>query len=307
MAFDPALELNIRFANRPKSASVNSAGLKINYLEWGDPSSPTLLLLHGFTSHAHCWDFLADALCAKYRLIALDLPGHGDSDWSKRGYSVSIFRKALDSFCDQMKLQSFSLLGMSLGGMIGMDFASRYPQRLNKLIIVDAGPKVPNGGRRDQIVQFFGGRSRFTSTEDAFVYRRSQESRCIEYMERYLTYYAVKQMRDGSWTWKFDSLFRNPLMLLLKTQQPNLWECLPDIKCPVLLLNGELSMVLKSDAAKKMAELIPDCRLVTFKDTAHRIHIERPQEFEDQVSAFLQSPKGVGSFSKGSHATSIGD
>lgn len=305
MSFDPALELNIKFANRPKAAKINSAGLNINYLEWGDPSCPAVLLLHGFTSHAHCWDFLADSLCANYRVIALDLPGHGDSEWSKSGYSVGIFRKALAGFCDQLNLHSFSLLGMSLGGMIGMDFASRYQQQVNKLIIVDAGPKIPNGGRRDQIVQFFGGRSRFASPADAFAYRRSQENRCVEYMERYLTYYAVKPVQDGSWTWKFDSLFRNPLLLLLKTRQPDLWECLPDIKCPVLILNGDLSPVLKKDAVEKMVELIPDCKLVTFKDTAHRIHIERPQEFEDEVKTFLQITGS--NTSKGSHATSVSD
>lgn len=297
MPFDPAIQLNIRFVNRPKTASINSDGLNINYLEWGEASSPTLLLLHGFTSHAHCWDFLSDSLCSKYRVIALDLPGHGDSEWSKSGYSVKIFRKALASFCDQMGLESFSLLGISLGGMIGMDFASRYRQRVNKLIIVDAGPKVPNGGRRDQIVQFFGGRSHFTSPEDAFAYRRNQEARCIEYMERYLTYYAVKQTGDGTWTWKYDSLFRNPLLLLLKTRAPNLWECLTDIKCPVLILNGESSPVLKRDDAEKMAGLIADCKLVTFKDTAHRIHIERPQEFEDEVRTFLQVSRRVESVS----------
>lgn len=307
MAFDPALELNIRFTNRPKESSVIADGLKINYLDWADSSLPTLVLLHGFTSHAHCWDFLADSLCDKYRVLALDLPGHGDSDWSRSGYSVSVFRKALASFCDQMQLRSFRLLGMSLGGMIGMDFASRYHDRVSKLIIVDAGPKVPNGGRRDQIVQFFGGRSRFTSPEDAFAYRRSQEARCVEYMERYLTYHAIKQTPDGSWTWKFDSLFRNPLLLMLKTRAPDLWASLSGIKCPTLILNGDISQVLKRDVAEKMVELITDCKLVTFKDTAHRIHIERPQEFEEEVKAFLQMPVRETISSKGSHAAAAGN
>lgn len=305
MTFDPALELNIKFTNKPKASRVKADGLNISYLDWGDSSSPAIVLLHGFTSHAHCWDFLADSLCSSYRVIALDLPGHGDSDWNRSGYSVEVFRKVLASFCDQIGLKTFRLLGMSLGGMIGMDFASRYSARVDKLIIVDAGPKVPNGGRKDQIVQFFGGRSRFTSPDDALAYRRSQEARCVEYMERYLTYHAIKQIADGSWTWKFDSLFRNPLLLMLKTRSPNLWSCLQDIKCPTLILNGDASQVLKRDVAEKMTEFIPDSKLVTFKDTAHRIHIERPQEFENEVKTFLQVP--LNSFRKGSHAAAAGN
>jgi pimeloyl-ACP methyl ester carboxylesterase len=106
-------------------------------------------------------------------------------------------------------------------------------------------------------------------------------------MERYLTYYAVKQLPEGTWTWKYDKLFRQPLMLLLKVRMPNLWHCLSQIKAPTLLLNGELSPVLKANVAEDMAKLIPSCKLVTFMGTGHRIHIEKPDEFEREVRGFL--------------------
>ena len=287
ITYDPAAQLNIRFAHQPREGVITSGGMPIHYLDWGDPSAHPFLLLHGFTSHAHGWDFLADRLCKKYRIVAIDMPGHGDSGWSLKGYTIDIFRKELLDFCDGLGLKRFSLLGQSLGGMAAMDFASRYPERVERLLIVDAGPKVPQGGKRDLIVKFFGGKSRFASPEDVFAFRRSQDTRCVEYMERYLTYHAVKQLKDGSWTWKYDKLFRNPLLLLLKTRQPDLWGSLPHIKCPTLVLHGELSPVLTQDVADRMAQVIPHCKLVTLKDTSHRIHIERPEEFERLVQEFL--------------------
>jgi pimeloyl-ACP methyl ester carboxylesterase len=173
MAFDAASILNIQFKHKPKESMLNAGGIPTHYLEWGQPSAQTVVMLHGFTSHGHCWDFLADSLCEKYRIVAFDLPGHGDSGWSRKGYTVDVYRKELFDCWKELGLKKCTLLGMSLGGMIAMDFASRYPDLIEKLIIVDAGPEIPNASRRDLRVRFFGGKSRFSSPEDAFAYRRS--------------------------------------------------------------------------------------------------------------------------------------
>ena len=72
--------------NIPKDKYIRVNQLRLHYLDWGKGGDKTLLLLHGFMSHAHMWDNLASELSARYHVLALDQRGHGDSEWSKEAY-----------------------------------------------------------------------------------------------------------------------------------------------------------------------------------------------------------------------------
>ncbi len=75
--------------NEPLDKFVQISGLKLHYLEWGNPSDPTILMLHGNSQQAHSWDFVSLPLSEHYHVIALDQRGHGDSDWAPEGdYSL---------------------------------------------------------------------------------------------------------------------------------------------------------------------------------------------------------------------------
>ena len=82
-----AREAGVSFSHewKPESKSVKTNGLNFHYLEWGDPSKPLILMLHGFAQQAHSWDFVALAFADRFRIIALDQRGHGDSDWASDG------------------------------------------------------------------------------------------------------------------------------------------------------------------------------------------------------------------------------
>src|SRR5438067_2118312 len=104
---------------QPRDVFLEVNGLKLHHLEWGDPASPALVCIHGLGGNGHAFDGLARRMCDRYRVIAIDVRGRGDSAWAKDGaYSVPVYANDLEAIVDQLGLQKFSLLGTSMGGRI---------------------------------------------------------------------------------------------------------------------------------------------------------------------------------------------
>jgi pimeloyl-ACP methyl ester carboxylesterase len=118
-------------------------GLAFHYRETGDPTAPPLVALHALGSDARTWDAVAVALSDRYRLLALDQRGHGES--ARPGvYSFELMRDDLARFADALSLRRLTLLGHSMGGTVAYLFAEEWPERLDRLIIEDTPP--PSGG-----------------------------------------------------------------------------------------------------------------------------------------------------------------
>ena len=109
-------------------------GLRFHYRDWGDLSAPPIILLHGFTGHARSWDTLAAALAGKYRVLALDQRGHGESGWAE-DYSTQAMVSDVAAFVAALGLRSFDLLGLSMGGSNAYHYAGTRPEGLQRLVI----------------------------------------------------------------------------------------------------------------------------------------------------------------------------
>ncbi|MBI4310757.1 MAG: alpha/beta fold hydrolase, partial [Chloroflexi bacterium] len=106
-------------------------GLRLHCLDWGNGGATPLLLLHGQRGHAHTWDAVARRFADAYRVLALDLRGHGDSDWSRPGdYSASTYAADLEQWVEQLHLPPFLLMGHCLGGAVATVYAARRPDRV---------------------------------------------------------------------------------------------------------------------------------------------------------------------------------
>jgi len=113
---------------RPHERDVVVDGRRLHLLDWGGDGRPPLLLLHGFTGHAHAWDTLAIALQPHFHVMALDARGHGDSDPADVYDAAGSFRD-LSSVVDQLGLRALTLVGLSMGGFATLHFGLRHPQR----------------------------------------------------------------------------------------------------------------------------------------------------------------------------------
>src|SRR5688572_12637230 len=155
----------------PISKFVEVNGLRLHYLDWGNHGSPVIVCVHGLTSHAHAFDGFARRCAGRFHVVSLDVRGRGDSAWSPAGeYTMAAYAADLATFVDTLGLTRFTLVGTSMGGRIGMHYATAHADRLERLVLNDIGPDAEAGSDRITAV----GASRpasFTSLEDAVAYR----------------------------------------------------------------------------------------------------------------------------------------
>lgn len=120
---------------------VTLDGLRFHYREWGDPAAPALVLLHGGWEQASTWDPVAAALAERYRVLALDQRGHGESDRAE-DYAVSRMADDIEAFADALRLGCHALCGYSMGGVVALMYAGQRPEAVTRLAMIDHGPDV---------------------------------------------------------------------------------------------------------------------------------------------------------------------
>ena len=122
----------------PMLKKVNGNGIKINIAVWEGAGQP-ILCIHGITANCRCWDTMAAALRSEYHLIAMDLRGRGLSDKPSKGYALAYHLQDIKCLLDDLGLDRVVIMGHSLGAFIGLAFAAAYPERMDRLILVDGG------------------------------------------------------------------------------------------------------------------------------------------------------------------------
>ncbi len=174
----------------PTSRIYFSQRLRLHYVDWGNPTAPPLLLVHGGRDHCRNWDWVATALRRDWHVLAPDLRGHGDSQWSPDGnYSTSAYIYDLDQLIHQQELAPVTIVAHSLGGNIAIRYAGVFPEKVRKLVAIEGlGPtpkqmaarsSVPIADRMQKWVgeqRALSGRlpRRYASVEDAL--KRMQEA-----------------------------------------------------------------------------------------------------------------------------------
>lgn len=131
-------------AQPPADRFITINGLRLHYLDWGGEDKQPFIMLHGIGRVAHSFDHIAPRFRERYRVLALDLRGHGDSDWSPAGaYLVEDYASDLEQFAEQLGLRNLVLLGNSTGGRVVQVYAGMHPERVAKIVVEDVGPERP--------------------------------------------------------------------------------------------------------------------------------------------------------------------
>ena len=269
--------------------TVKVNGLTLHYLDWGSAAAPPVVLLHGITGHARVWDHLAERLLPGRRVLALDQRGHGDSDAAPDDdYQVGTMADDVAAFAGSLRLERFALVGHSMGGRIAIRYAADHAARLERLVIIDIGPDINLAGLQRVRDMMAKSPERIESEEWAVEYIRRGNPRQDEGMLRERVRHGLKRRPDGELTWKYAKGLRD-MMREGRRDAVDLWQPLPRIPCPTLIVRGAESDILSPDVAKKMAERLPDGRVVEIAGAGHTVPADRPEEFVRQVRAFLGS------------------
>ena len=273
-----------------RSCNIVLRQLRFHFLEWGRADAPAIVLLHGGHQSAHSWDLVSLHLAQRYRVLALDQRGHGDSEWA-RDVTYSNHEMSLDAeaFIGAMGLEKPILIGHSMGGRNAMLLARRNHALLRAAVIVDVGPELSDKGRA-AIAGFVQGNQEFDDLEH-FVrnVRQYDPYRSREHIERTVKYNMLERA-DGKYVSKCDS---NPRRLnIVRGSGPLENITLEDAThfgLPVLLVRGANSNILAADAADRFAAALPYGMLATVPDCGHNVHGQNTKGFIGALGGFLEA------------------
>ena len=263
---------------------TRAGGLAQSFVRWGERSRPTMVLLHGLTGHARTWDTFARAMAPRYRIIALDQRGHGDTEWPRPpAYDTADFVHDLRALADSFGVERFTLVGLSMGAHNALAFAIRHPECVERLVSVDVPPAVPLPRDRAALAGSDPERAGFATIEEAFAAERPVYPLSSEEVVMHRVRHNLKRREDGRWVWKHSP------GVARHWHPADLSDTLREIRCPTLVLRGGESEVLDPPSAARMVHAIPRAELVTIEGSGHSVPMDRPAEFERALREFLPS------------------
>jgi esterase len=267
---------------------IELRGLRFHYRNWAPAvtNAPTLVLLHGYTGHSRTWDAFAEPLSGKYRVLALDLRGHGESQWDPAGnYATREMVADLEAFVAALGLREFALVGLSMGGIVSIGYSGQRPAALARLVLVDIGPEIDKAGLR-RINRNVARADVFASPEAAFVQEREANAVPPEAHHRYRVNHGLMRTEDGQWTFRYDRALRSGVPRDGIGRQEG-WQLVANIQVPTLLLRGENSDILSAAVAQRMVADIVDCDFQLVAGSGHPIPLDQPQLFIEALQRFL--------------------
>lgn len=286
----------------PREQTVDSLGLPIHYLEWGDPEGEPLVLVHGFLDLAYSWQLFVNEILATsqrpLRIIAPDCRGHGDSGWVGAGgyYHFPDYVLDLDRVLRSAGVGQAKLIGHSMGGTIAFVYTGTFPGRVGKLVLIEGigpvGMQFSDAPRRME--QWIGevnqrGRHHFrqySSIEAGASQLCQTNPRLSASFALDLARAAMKLHDKGKWIWKFDPLHRTAAPQPFYTDQAV--EFLRLIDCPVLIVDGKDSHQRRRTDKPQRYAALADHRQVVIDDAGHMVHQDNPGQLAEVVARFLQ-------------------
>jgi pimeloyl-ACP methyl ester carboxylesterase len=270
---------------------------RMSYLEWGDPANPRVVVcVHGLTRSARDFDYLAAAMCEEFRVICPDVAGRGQSEWLRdpMAYVVPTYANDMVTLLARADVESVRWVGTSMGGLIGLALAAVPDSPIEKLVLNDVGAVV-DGKALDRIGGYVGVSPAFATIEAAEGYIRTVSATFGPHTDaewRFLTENVVSRQADGTYRMHYDPA----IAFAANAQQPHksvdLWMLYDSIRCPTLVLRGELSDLLTRDTARQMTERGPRARLVEFGGVGHAPTLIHPDQIA-VVRDFLLEPTRV--------------
>jgi len=256
--------------------------LRIHYLDWGNAAKPPMILIHGIARHAHTFDHIAPHFARDYHVLAIDIRGHGDSNWDPKGdYLVEDHVKDLEGLVKRLKLTHITMLGNSTGGRVVQVFAGTHPDLVAKLVVEDVGPQRPEdiaSGFARRVQQEANG---WASEEDLVRQLLKENPGVDETWVRNYAHFGIKPRGDGRFVWK-----RDPN--LVKGFVPtDLWASVRRIVSPTLYILGGKSTIVPLDTQQELKRALRDCEIVTMPGLGHYPDVEDPSGFLAIVDRFL--------------------
>ena len=269
-----------------RRASVEApSGHQISALVWGD-GDPEVVFLHGGAQNAHTWDTVAIALDRP--LLAIDLPGHGHSQWrSAKDYRPQLIADDIAHTIATLAPGASTLVGMSLGGLTAIATVARRPRLVERLVVIDVTPGV-NREKASVVTNFVVGPESFASFDEILERTALFNPTRSEASLRRGILHNAHELDDGSWTWRYDRFTPEGLDDVDQlTHFDDLWADIESIEHPMLFLKGSDSPVVDEDDLTELRRRKPDVEIVVVDGAGHSIQGDQPVELARLLDGFL--------------------
>jgi len=260
------------------------------YKVFGEKNSPTVVLIHSFNGFLESWDLnINDLVNSGYRVVVYDLYGRGLSDRPRTNYDLALFRDQLDIVIGESGAKKVHLIGSSFGCVIASDYAIRYPEKVDSLVMIGPAGWVQEGGRNpmldvpivgDLAFHYFG-ENILRPKVEAYLFNRSEHTEVVAQWSRFAGY-------SGFTRSALSTLRHSPVLDYMSG-----WEQLATLNKPVLFIWGKQDVSFPFANAKKLANLIPHAQLVGIDNAAHWVNIEQADVVNSKTIEFLKN-EGAG-------------
>lgn len=278
LALFPSLQPQSQTGITEKDATV--FGQKIHYQEAGNNTSPVIVLLHGLGGNSAHWATSISKLSEKFRVIVPDQIGFGKSDKPFISYRIATYVDFLDAFLTQLKIEKATIAGISLGGWIAASYATTYPNRVEKLILVNAAGYAPP---KDFDPKFF---------QNLFPTTRAQVKQSLSLIlyNKALINDALVEMLLTQRFLAGDGYTIQQIIESVKRGEDYLDGKLGQIKQPTLIIWGKQDGLVAVENGERYKREIPNSQLVVIDQAGHAPNLEKANEFNDALLKFLASP-----------------
>jgi pimeloyl-ACP methyl ester carboxylesterase len=280
--------------------TFRSQRLNLSYAEWGEPNAPPLVLVHGGRDQKRSWDRVAGRLAQHYRVFAYDLRGHGQSDWVTDGdYGVMDHVYDLASLVEHLGLETFTLIGHSLGGNITLRYTGLFSDKIEKLVAIEGlGPSPKMLAERqaltvtDRLTNWMEQRRAvsdraprvMSDLDEAKGRMQAAFTHLPDDLIHHLTATGIKENADGTVSWAYDpaGMGRSPSDIS-HDDFVQLWR---EITCPTWLVYGATSWASNPEKDGRLAPF-QNATVSVIKEAGHWLHHDQFEDFMGQLEGFL--------------------
>ena len=268
---------------QPVDRFVTVEDLRVHYVEWGSAANPPLILIHGLDRVARTFDHVAPHFTSRYRVIAYDMRGHGDSAWDPQGrYVVEDHVGDLEGLVQQLGLKNITLWGNSTGGRVAQVFAGKHPELVGAVISEDVGPERPQQ-ISDNYARRVKAEAQGWASEEELIAQLLKAPGASPAVVRPWVRYGTTRRADGRLVWKRDP---NLVKGFVAT---DLWQYVRNIRAPILYVIGGRSNIVPAETQEQLRQRLTRVQIATIPDTGHYPSDEKPAEFLAIVDRFLAS------------------
>ncbi|MFG6497222.1 alpha/beta hydrolase [Fictibacillus sp. UD] len=265
--------------------TVNNVQIYYEYYDHEDPDAKVVVLVHGFLSSTVSFRQLLPYLTKKYKVIALDLPGFGQSEKSTSFiYKLTNYGQLILDFLDQLHIQDVILIGHSMGGQICMHAAKNSPKRIEKLILLGCCSYVKRASRSLIACSYL---PLFTWGMRSWIQRKDVKQNLLSVLHD--TKLVTEEMIESYKKPISEAAFIDSLIRLLRHREGDMCsQELKDIQQPVLMIWGKEDQVMPVKTGYRLKHDLPNAELIVYEKCGHLLMEEKPQEICHEITRFIE-------------------